>query len=255
MAWFSRFWFKVFKPAAALTFALNLNRNIMINNIHARIRRPEMGWDPVPLEHASKYGDAVWQVVDNVLLDKIENLVGGFAGKRVLDLGGGPGQYSVAFARRGGKVVWHDVSQTYLRMAQEKAVHFGVSDCIKFSLGYMDEAPIMLPEQYDFVFNRICWNYGFTDNSFAKVIYQMIRPGGFGYVDSTHSGFMINKLSNVARIRTWLNNQFAVKIGHPFPPHGRLAKLFLKYPVTRLEVDYSSPLNDRVFFEKSTGNT
>ncbi len=224
----------------------------MINCLHARFHRPEYGWDPVPPEHAVKYGAAEWQVVNDDVLDELEKWTGGFQGKRILDLGGGPGQYSIAFAKRGGDVTWHDVSQIYRSMAQEKANTFAVADKIHFSLGYLDEAPKLLPDPCDLVFNRGCWNYGFSDRSFAEVVYRMVRHGGYGYVDTNHSGSKRDELSTSSLFRTWLNDALAIKIGHPFPPHGRLARLFLRYPLKRLVVDYQSPLNDRILFEKPT---
>lgn len=227
----------------------------MINYVHARFYRPENGWDPVPPEHAVKYGAHEWQVVNDALLDELEQWIGGFQGKRILDLGGGPGQYSIAFAKRGGLVTWHDVSRIYRSMAQEKAKAFVVTDTIHFSLGYLDEAPKLLPDPYDLVFNRGCWNYGFSDRSFAEVVYRMVRPAGFGFVDTPLSGFNREQLSTPVRFRTWLNDNLAIKIGHPFPPHGRLARLFLRYPLKRLLVDYRSPWSDRIFVEKPAAET
>lgn len=227
----------------------------MINRLHARLHRPENGWDPVPLEHAARYGAAEWQTVDDVLLEELEQWVGGFQDKRILDMGGGPGQYSVAFAKRGGQVTWHDVSRTYRDMAQEKAKQFAVTDKIQFSLGYMDEAPDLLSEAYDFVFNRLCWYYGLGDRSFAAVIYRMVSPGGFCYIDTTHSGYKRGQLSASALLRTWLNDTLAIKVGHPYPPHGRIARLIQAYPLKRLLLDYRSLTNDRIQFEKPDGHS
>jgi 2-polyprenyl-3-methyl-5-hydroxy-6-metoxy-1,4-benzoquinol methylase len=223
----------------------------MINYVHAHLHRPESGWDPVPREHAIKYAAGEWQAVNiESVLDQLEQWVGGFRGKRILDLGGGPGQYSIAFAKRGGQVTWHDVSRNYQSVVQEKAQAFSVADNIRYSLGYLDEAPDLLTEPYDLVFNRICWYYAFSDRSFAKAVYKMVRPGGFCYVDTPHSGVDRDQLSTPVRFRTWLNDRLAIKIGHPFPPHGRLARLFMRFPLKRLEVDYRSSSNDRIFFEK-----
>lgn len=227
----------------------------MINWLHARLHRPEDGWDPVPFEHAARYGAAEWQTVDESLLDELEQWIGGFNGKRILDLGGGPGQYSVAFAKRGGKVTWHDVSRAYRDMAQEKAKQFAVADKIQFSLGYLDEVADQFVDPYDFVFNRLCWYYGLGDRSFAAVIYKMVSPGGFCFIDTTHSGYKRDQLSASALLRTWLNDTLAIKIGHPYPPHGRIARLIQNYPVKRLVVDYRSRVNDRVQFQKSTGKS
>jgi len=217
--------------------------------MHARFHRPETGWDPVPSQHALTYG-AQNQAANDALLEELEHAVGGFRGKRILDLGGGPGQYSVAFAKRGGEVTWHDISRNYRSIAQERANALGVSDRITFSLGYLDEAPTQLPDPYDFVFSRACWCYGFSDRSFAEVVYLLVRQGGYGYVDTNNSDRKRSELSTSSLFRTWLNDRFAVKIGHPFPPRGRAARLLLRFPLGRLVVDYASPVNDRLLFQK-----
>jgi SAM-dependent methyltransferase len=221
-----------------------------VNRLHACWFRPEAGWDPVPSEHAIRYADNEWNSINTSLLDELAVRIGGFSGKRVLDLGGGPGQYTVAFAQRGADVTWHDISRTYRDIAQRKASEHGVSNRVRFSLGYLDSAPDLLGQQFDLVFNRICWYYGFSDRGFAKVIYRLVAPGGYAYVDTNHSGFRRNELSRNARFRTWLNEHLAIKIGHPFPPHGRAAKMLLRYPMGLVIIDYRSPLNDRIFFQK-----
>lgn len=93
-----------------------------------------------------------------------------------MDLGGGPGQYSVAFARRGASVTWLDVSHNYLHIAQQKAHEADVE--ITFVLGYMDEAPRILGKQFDLVFNRVCFCYSWNDALFVAVIYRLMRLGG-----------------------------------------------------------------------------
>jgi 2-polyprenyl-3-methyl-5-hydroxy-6-metoxy-1,4-benzoquinol methylase len=223
----------------------------MINRLHAWLHRPESGWDPVPAAYAADYSAQEWDQIDHHLLDELEALVGGFTGKKILDLGGGPGQYTVAMAQRGGLVTWHDVSRTYLEMSRRKADEFGLANRITFSLGYLDHAPRLLSERFDFVFNRICWYYGLGDKSFSAVVYAMVKPGGFGYVDTMHSAFKREQLSRAARVRTWLNEKTGIKIGHPMPPHGRLARLFLYCPMARITIDYRASFNDRIFFQKA----
>jgi 2-polyprenyl-3-methyl-5-hydroxy-6-metoxy-1,4-benzoquinol methylase len=223
----------------------------MINELHARFHRPEEGWDPIPSAYAAGYSSGQWSSLDQRLVDELEQRVDGFAGKTILDLGGGPGQYTLAMAQRGGLVTWHDVSRTYLEMSRRKADELKLIDRITFSLGYLDEAPRLLNQRFDLVFNRICWNYGYSDKSFAAVVYAMVRPGGFAYVDTTHSGFKRDELPTLARLRTWLNDHTGIKIGHPMPPHGRLARLFLAFAVKRMTIDYRTTTNDRIFFEKA----
>ncbi len=222
----------------------------MINWLHAQLPRPEQQWDPVPSSHATEYASVQWeQGVNHELLDEISGWTGGLHDKRVLDLGGGPGHYSIAFAKRGARVTWFDVSRNYERLARECAAAADVS--IQFSIGYLDEAEQKLGEQFDLVFNRICWNYGRGDDSFARVVFSMIKPGGVAYIDTTHSNWRRELLPWSARARTWLNDQFGLKIGHPFPPHGRLARLFAAMPVEKLFVDYTSPHNDRIMLVRA----
>jgi 2-polyprenyl-3-methyl-5-hydroxy-6-metoxy-1,4-benzoquinol methylase len=174
--------------------------------------------------------------------------MGGLEGKRVLDLGGGPGQYSVAFAKRGAITTWYDVSRIYHDFSKQKADENGVG--INFSIGYLDEAPEILNEQFDLVFNRICWNYGFCDFSFALKLYSLVSPGGVGYIDTTHSGWKRDTLPRGILFRTWLNDTTGVKIGHPHPPHGRLAKIFSQFPIEEISIDYKMETNDRITFRR-----
>jgi SAM-dependent methyltransferase len=222
----------------------------MINWLFSRVQRPERGWDPVPPAHAQHYGGGEWQSLNESVLDQLDDWVGGLAGKRVLDLGGGPGQYTVAFARRGAWVTWFDVSRNYQAMAQAKASEMGITNRVEFCLGYMDDAPHLLTEPYDLVFNRLCWYYGRSDRSFADVVYRLVRPGGIGYIDTTNARFNADRLSPSTRLRTWLNTACSIKIGHPYPPRGRVANLLLRQPVARLLVEYPSAVSDRVLFEK-----
>jgi SAM-dependent methyltransferase len=240
----------VYSPGLRMPILVLAMAAKMINRFHARFHRPSKGWDPVPSAHAALYSAGEWTGINEVSLNELEGFVGGFKRKKILDLGGGPGQYSVVFAQRGGSVVWHDISRNYREIARERARRLGVADKITFSLGYLDDAPRLLMQTFDLVFNRICWNYAFTDRSFTDVVYRLVRPGGFGYIDTTHSLFKRHELSTSGLIRTWLNERFAIKIGHPFPPRGRIARLLLRYPVERIVVDYRSPLNDRLMFQR-----
>jgi hypothetical protein len=54
-----------------------------------------------PSEHRVKYGAGEWQALNDAsldVLDELEQCIGRFQRKRILALGGGPGQYSIAFA-------------------------------------------------------------------------------------------------------------------------------------------------------------
>jgi SAM-dependent methyltransferase len=220
----------------------------MINRLHSWLHRPEKGWDPVPPAHVLQYGGHEWSAgVQQPLLDELEQRLGGLAGKQVLDLGGGPGHYSVAFARRGAHVAWYDISKNYRDFVQQKARDAKVD--MEFFLGYMDDAARVLDRQFDLVFNRICFSYCINDSSFAKVIYKLVKPGGWAYVDVNNSGFGRETASFAVRARTWLNGRLGIKIGHPYPPPGRVPDLFRRFPLKELVVD-SQPRNDRILLQK-----
>ena len=221
----------------------------MINRIRARFERPEKGWDPIDPEYAARYAAGEWAKGANpALLDEFDLWMGGLEGKTILDLGGGPGQYAVGFAKRGAIVTWHDVSHEYLAIAEAKARQHDVD--LKFSLGYMDEAPEILDRQFDLVFNRICWYYGHSDPEFADVVYELVRPGGYAYIDTNHAEGRLQAMSRLGRARSSLNAYFAIKIGHPYPPHGRIESLFRRY-AGRVRVDRRAPQSDRIWFEKA----
>jgi 2-polyprenyl-3-methyl-5-hydroxy-6-metoxy-1,4-benzoquinol methylase len=223
----------------------------MINRIHSLLNRPERGWDPVPEGHAMQYGASEWASGANEqLLDELESRIGAFAGKEVLDLGGGPGQYSVALARRGAHVTWLDVSKRYRDFAAQKAKDAQVN--VEFALGYMDDSARILRRQFDFVFNRICWSYCIDDSSFARVVYSLLKPGGWAFIDTNHCGVGFESAGAAQRARIWMNNVFGIKIGHPYPPRGRIEKLFRRFPTEQIIADYQ-PGNDRILLQRKAG--
>lgn len=220
----------------------------MINRLHSVFFRPENGWDPVPAAHAERYAEGEWRAIDTTLVDRLETWLDGFAGKRVLDLGGGPGQYSVGFAVRGADVTWHDVSRRYLDIARAHARARRVA--VEFSLGYMEEARRFLDRPFDLVFSRIAWSYCMSDAPFSRLVYGLVKPGGVGYVDTNTPAF-VRDMSLRLRTVHWLNAALRIKVGHPYPPHGRIAHLFCRLPMERIEIDYARATNDRVLFRKA----
>lgn len=215
------------------------------------LHRPEKGWDPVPIAYAQSYAKTEYEAVNTDLLELIDQWLGGIQGKRILDLGGGPGQYSVAFSARGGIVTWHDVSHAYMDIAKKQASNAGVK--IEFSLGYLEDAKCYIEHPFDFVFNRICWYYSMNDSAFSKLIYALVKPGGGAYIDSNTPAF--DNCSGMRKLAYVLNGVFGLKVGHPHCPHGRIAKLLQKNPIDYMILDYASDLNDKIFFKKKAKKT
>ena len=88
----------------------------MINQIYQLIHRPESGWDPVPVSYAKKYASRVYKSDIDELFAFLDNFIPDYKNMRILDLGGGPGDFSIEFAKRKANVVWYDVSHNYQLM-------------------------------------------------------------------------------------------------------------------------------------------
>lgn len=217
-----------------------------VNLIHSWFHRVESNWDPIPNDYAERYGEAAWQEDYAKVIDRLESFSGSLAGKRVLDLGGGPGHYSVLMAQRGAHVTWHDVSRAYQKFARACAEAQGIS--LDFSLGYLEDAKKFGSNSFDLVFCRMCWCYCRSDRAFAKLLYSLVKPGGIGYIECNTPAFA--KPAGLRKFQLWLNALTWWKIGHPMPPHGRIAKLIQKRAIEFLELDYSSELRDVVLFAK-----
>ncbi len=218
-----------------------------VNYLHSLLHRVGTGWDPIPGDYARSYSDMAWGERRPELIDQLADLLGGLQGKRVLDLGGGPGQYSVMFAQRGARVTWHDVSRTYLAIARNRAEAARV--VIDFSLGYLEDAKRFSNQPFDLVFNRVCWYYARGDRHFSRLVYSLVKPGGVAYVECNTPEF--SHPEGWRKVQYWLNEHLWIKVGHPVPPHGRIAELFRRMAVSKLTTDYSSPIRDIVIFTKA----
>jgi SAM-dependent methyltransferase len=224
----------------------------MINQLHSYFFRPENGWDPVSDSHATAYAQYEWSAFDLQLFKNIQTRLGSLTGKDVLDLGGGPGQYATHFALDGANVSWYDISQRYRTIAQARATSMNAD--ILFHTGYLDDAAKYFstqksfPQQFDLVWCRLCWYYGKSDYSFAENVYQLVKPGGWVCIINRVSGFSGRK--GLKRIPEYLNDWLGIKIGHPYPPKGRIPQLFEKKNVQKLIVEYPERGAEFVWFQR-----
>jgi SAM-dependent methyltransferase len=220
----------------------------MINYLHSLWHRPEKGWDPVPATHAESYAGLESNPMS--VVDELRDFIDDFKGKTVIDLGGGPGHHSVAFARAGAKVLWFDISRNYEEMARRRAREAGME--IEFVRGYLEDAA-RLGRTFDIVYNRACFYYSMNDRKFAKIVYDLVKPGGIGYCSSLVQ--TASPMSLPRAVQTWMNSRLWIKVGHPYPPHRRLANLYHQFPVDLLRADYRAQRHDIVIFIKSDSVT
>jgi 2-polyprenyl-3-methyl-5-hydroxy-6-metoxy-1,4-benzoquinol methylase len=188
----------------------------------------QSGWDPVSAEYAEKYSAQEYANIEHDLVQTVENFVGGLSGRSVLDLGAGPGQYAVEFARRGATVVWQDVSHNYQSIAERHARDVGVK--LDYQLGHLEDAA----GKFDLVFNRICWYYCADDADFSRSVRKLMNPGGAAILIIADERFFRNELARQVRLRARLrmrvefliNEWFGIKLGHPHPSRKRIARIF-----------------------------
>lgn len=211
------------------------------------MNRPERGWDPVRAEWAEEYAEYAWnELVDEATIDWVERTSGSLKGLEVLDLGGGPGQYSAALARRGAKVTWHDVSARYRDIAQRRTRAAGAE--VRFSVGYLEDAAKFGRQSFDLVFCRSCWYYAVADRPLTRIIHELIRPGGTGFVNCPLSSGPGGSVAR--RVQVSLYEDFGFKVGHPMPPPGRLAEAFGEYPIEDLQVRTLPKNEEEILFRK-----
>ncbi len=154
--------------------------------------------------------------MDNVALQKVKEVVpaidlGGV--RRVLDLGGGPGTYSMAFARKNIAVTLFDAPET-LKISRRLIKEAGLGKKITVKAG--DFTKDDLGVNYDLVFiSQIFHSFGpEACEALLRKSYSSLNPGGRVviqefYLDETKAGppqgavFAINMLVNTREGRTY----------------------------------------------------
>jgi len=223
----------------------------MINQLHSLVFRPSLGWDPVSDEYAQRYSETTREM-DFAAIDDLEHRLGSLRGKKILDLGGGPGWHSIEFARRGGDVTWWDVSKHYRRIAEANATKANVR--LNFQLDFLEN--IAAPEnraRYDLIFNRVCWYYCQSDESFARALVEALVPGGLAYVETMNSDYYKLKSTPqtiLLKLQRELYDRWGYKVGHPYAPSGTLERIFLSLSNTLVRVDYSEPGMEKLWLKR-----
>lgn len=219
----------------------------MINQIARLFLRPSFGWDPVPRDWAGQYSDFEYKNINYHLIDVLDSKVGGLDGKKILDLGGGPGQYSIEFSKRGANVIWHDISLNYLEIAKKNADSSGQK--ISYSLGYLDDVSCFPSEEFDFIFCRLCWYYCADDKQFASTIFRLLKSNGLAFIATNTQDFRKSKIF-IRRLQNSFYKHFGIKIGHPYPPKGLISRLFSKFKEARVEDFFSDNLTEKILVTK-----
>ncbi|MCA1849780.1 MAG: methyltransferase domain-containing protein, partial [Acidobacteria bacterium] len=111
-------------------------------------------------------------------------LIGPVAGKRVLEIGCGGAQASIAFAKRGAVVIAVDVASSEIEFARELAKENGVS--IEFhQLDMTDLSPVAAGSQ-DIVFSAYAFNYVDDLLSCFNEVHRVLKSGGLFVWSGAH---------------------------------------------------------------------
>lgn len=193
----------------------------MFNWIHSLFHDPRQGWDPITAEYAESYRKVA--SVDPLVVESFERAIGGLKGRSVIDVGSGPGHYSLEFARRGADITCLDISANYLRMAERLLASEGFGG--RFVVGYIDHVRRLTGGGFDAIFSNVAWCYCMNDFSFARELLRSVKPGGVVFTRQTNESW--DKSPTLRRRLAYLSNRvLGVKIGHTHPPAGRIARAF-----------------------------
>jgi SAM-dependent methyltransferase len=103
-------------------------------------------------------------------------LLGDIRGKLVVDFGCGSGDNSLLLARRGGRVVGVDISESLLELAQLRMRVNGLGGHARFIVGSAHDLPIV--EQSADVVLGIAILHHLDLTVTAREIYRILKPGG-----------------------------------------------------------------------------
>jgi 2-polyprenyl-3-methyl-5-hydroxy-6-metoxy-1,4-benzoquinol methylase len=218
----------------------------VVNWLHSLLHDPLRGWDPIARDYAGEYERQAR--INPELVRRFTEANHGLEGKRIADVGSGPGHYACEFAKQGAAVTCVDVSATYLDLAERRIRETGT--VATFALGYMDSINAITPGEFDGVFSNVAWYYCMNDWSFARELLRATRPGGVIMIRQT------NEMGDShpppkRKLVYWLNAATGIKVGHPYPPRGRIAAAFERAGARTVFVDYSDQNVDVVTVIKS----
>jgi 2-polyprenyl-3-methyl-5-hydroxy-6-metoxy-1,4-benzoquinol methylase len=100
------------------------------------------------------------------------------AGRTVIDIGSGPGHYSIALARAGAKkVLGLDFAAGMLKIARERAQAYGVAERCAFELG--DFLTYPMPERFDYAVVMGFMDYVAEPRAIVDRVLEIVRLRAF----------------------------------------------------------------------------
>jgi len=140
-------------------------------------------------------------------------LLGDVKGKKILEIGCGGGQCSIAFAKQGAKCTGVDISKEQLEYAEELAKKNNVS--VKFVQGDIQTLKQFKSSDYDIVFSAFALQYIPDLGKCFKEVYRALRKKGVLVLGLSHPFYdaispktmkitrNYNKAGKFVNIETW----------------------------------------------------
>lgn len=116
---------------------------------------------------------------------------------RILDAGGGQGQFSLTLARLGHEVVLCDISAEMLKLAQENYVAAGVADRVQLHHGSIQSFAASNTERFDLVLCHAVLEWVVEPQAVLQVLLDLLVPAG--YLSLTFYNVTSIKMKNLLR--------------------------------------------------------
>ncbi|MCR4327433.1 MAG: class I SAM-dependent methyltransferase [Nanoarchaeota archaeon] len=117
-------------------------------------------------------GGTSWFYNENLEMPTTLKILGKVKGKKILDLGCGPGRYAKILTQRGAKVVGIDNSKVSLKIAKKE------SPKSKFIFGDVENLPFK-KEEFDIVFSSLVLDHFEDWNSILAEVKRVLKKKGF----------------------------------------------------------------------------
>ena len=189
----------------------------IINSTYSFLMKKEFLKDPVSLDFAMRYQQNRALDYAKEEVDSIELVFGRVKGRRVVDIGGGPGLVSIELAKRGADVTWYDISKSYETLASSNIRSAGLN--IKTARGLIDEDFLGNLGKFDLAICLVCWYYSDSDKKMASFLKSILTDRGQVYVSCNVGRPSIPKFG---KLRSLMYHKYGIKIGHPFPLNGMI---------------------------------